>query len=194
MIKPYYQGKLDAFCAIYSVLNALRLTIGIRSVKAKNIFNDTLLYLSNNKEQFEKFLTQDTDYINIVDMMLSLQQLSNPIIVEKPFFNKESVDKNFLWEIFDSWLPQNEAGNSNKAIIFRFFRYSSPEKPALNRHWTTADYVKEHEILHLFDCSHEAEAILNIDREKIVTNIKDIDYNHLIYIQPKSVRLLKIKC
>ena len=25
MIKPFYQGKLDTFCAIYAVLNALRL-------------------------------------------------------------------------------------------------------------------------------------------------------------------------
>ena len=29
MLKPFYQGKLDTFCAIYAVLNALRLTHGI---------------------------------------------------------------------------------------------------------------------------------------------------------------------
>ena len=25
MLKPFFQGKLDTFCAIYAVLNALRL-------------------------------------------------------------------------------------------------------------------------------------------------------------------------
>ena len=37
MLKPFYQGKLDTFCAIYAVLNALRLTHGIRTLKAREI-------------------------------------------------------------------------------------------------------------------------------------------------------------
>ena len=45
MVKPFYQGKLDTFCAIYAVLNALRLTHGIRVLKARDILNETLLAL-----------------------------------------------------------------------------------------------------------------------------------------------------
>ena len=46
MLKPFYQGKLDTFCAIYAVLNALRLTHGIRTLKAREILNDTLMALA----------------------------------------------------------------------------------------------------------------------------------------------------
>lgn len=46
MLKPFYQGKLDTFCAIYAVLNALRLTHSIRVLKAREILNDTLMALA----------------------------------------------------------------------------------------------------------------------------------------------------
>ena len=39
MLKPFFQGKLDTFCAIYAVLNALRLTHGIQTLKARDILN-----------------------------------------------------------------------------------------------------------------------------------------------------------
>lgn len=48
MLKPFYQGKLDTFCAIYAVLNALRLTHGIRVLKARDILNETLLALAGS--------------------------------------------------------------------------------------------------------------------------------------------------
>ncbi len=56
MIKPFYQGKLDTFCAIYAVLNALRLTHGIRTSKAREILNATLLGISENRKLFEDVL------------------------------------------------------------------------------------------------------------------------------------------
>ena len=46
MVKPFYQGKLDTFCAIYAVLNALRLTHSIRVLRARNILNETLMALA----------------------------------------------------------------------------------------------------------------------------------------------------
>lgn len=46
MLKPFFQGKLDTFCAIYAVLNALRLTHGIQTLKARDILNETLLSLA----------------------------------------------------------------------------------------------------------------------------------------------------
>ena len=37
MPKPCHQGKADTLCAIYAVLNALRLTHGIRTLTANGI-------------------------------------------------------------------------------------------------------------------------------------------------------------
>ena len=70
MVKPFYQGKLDTFCAIYAVLNALRLTHGIRVLKARDILNETLLALAGAPEAFRAVLDQETDYLNLVDGML----------------------------------------------------------------------------------------------------------------------------
>lgn len=53
MLKPFYQGKLDTFCAIYAVLNALRLTHGIRVLKARDILNETLLALAGSPGRFQ---------------------------------------------------------------------------------------------------------------------------------------------
>ena len=39
MLKPFFQGKLDTFCAIYAVLNALRLTHGIQTLKALSLIH-----------------------------------------------------------------------------------------------------------------------------------------------------------
>jgi hypothetical protein len=69
MLKPFYQGKLDTFCAIYAVLNALRLTHNIRVLKARDILNETLLGLSASPEAFRAVLEQETDYCGLVDGM-----------------------------------------------------------------------------------------------------------------------------
>ena len=50
MPKPFFQGKLDTFCAIYAVLNALRLTHGIQTLKARDILNETLLSLAGKPD------------------------------------------------------------------------------------------------------------------------------------------------
>ena len=48
------------------------------------------------------------------------------------------------------------------------------------------------EILHLFDCSHEAEAILNIRKDSFVTRPEAVSQGRLLYIQPGSLRLLRL--
>ena len=63
--------------------------------------------------------------------------------------------------------------------------------PAVNRHWTTADSL-EGDTLHLFDCSHEAEAILNIHSQDFVTRAEDVSVQRLLHIQPYTVRLLRL--
>ena len=81
MLKPFYQGKLDTFCAIYAVLNALRITHSIRVLKARDILNETLMALAMSPEAFRAVLEQETDYCNLVDGMLRAQGLV-PMSVE----------------------------------------------------------------------------------------------------------------
>ena len=76
-------------------------------------------------------------------------------------------------------------------MIFRFLRHITPDGPPVNRHWTTADSLTD-DVLHLFDCSHEAEAILNVNKDSFVTRADDIREGKLLYIQPHTIRLLRL--
>lgn len=191
MLKPLYQGKLDAFCAVYAVINALRLTHSIRSSRARDILNETLLMLSVNPTLFRAFLYQETDYLQLVDMMLAVQKKLLPLEIVRPFSPTDKPSREELWQAFQNWLGPDPEKNQGRAIVFRFKRHMKPDQPAVNRHWTTADYITD-KTLHLFDCSHEAEAILNIPKDGCVVSPGDIDADHLLYIQPDSVRFLRL--
>ena len=187
MLKPFYQGKLDTFCAIYAVLNALRLTHGIRVPKARDILNETLLALANSPEAFRAVLEQTTDYCGLVDTMLRVQSRSFPLDIRRPFAAGESPSRDAVWECCGQWL----ASGSGRAVIFRLVRHMTPDTPPVNRHWTTADSL-QNDILHLFDSSHEAEAILNIRKDGFVTRSEDVSGDCLLHIQPATIRLLRL--
>ena len=187
MLKPFYQGKLDTFCAIYAVLNALRLTHSIRVLKARDILNETLMALAASPEMFRAVLEQETDYCALVDGMLRAQGRVFPLDVRQPFGTDQDPSAAQVWDCCDNWLN----GGSNRALVFRFLRHITPEGPAVNRHWTTADSLKDN-VLHLFDCSHEAEAILNVRKDSFVTRAQEVGREKLLYIQPETIRLLRL--
>lgn len=187
-MKPFYQGKLDIFCALYAVLNALQLTHGIRTLKAREIFHDTLASVAANPEAFREMLDQRTDYISLVDGMLRVASRIYPLRVEAPFTGTPDPSPRELWRACSGFM----AGGGNRTLIFRFLRYMTPEAPPLNRHWTAAEWI-ENDTLHLFDCSHEAAAILNITKTAFVTYPAEISADRLLCIEPASVRFLSSK-
>ena len=191
LLKPFYQGKLDTFCAIYAVLNALRLTHGIRTTKARDILNSTLMSLSCRPADLQAVLNQQTDYISLVDQILDEQKDKMALEIIKPFSNNDVPDKNEFWNELCNWLGKPEKPNPHHTVICRFLRYLDTEKEPINRHWTTIDKVTD-DTIHLFDCSHEAEAILNIPKNKFVLSEKDINKDQLIVIKPNSIRFIKL--
>ena len=104
MLKPFYQGKLDTFCAIYAVLNGLRLTHNIRVLKARDILNETLLGLAASPEAFRAVLEQETDYCSLVDGMLRIQSRSFPLEVRQPFTDEDDPSVDQVWECCRTWL------------------------------------------------------------------------------------------
>lgn len=190
-MKPFYQGKLDSFCAVYAVLNGLRLTHSLRSSKARDIFNDSLTTLAANPALFKLFLTQETDYIDIVDMLLAVQKRRMPLEIVKPFAPDASPTLDEVWSAIQGWIGPDASKNQGRAVVFRFFKYAAPGKPPLNRHWTTADFITD-DNLHLFDCSHEAEAILNIKKKNCSVSTEEIGADRLVYIQPDTLRFLRL--
>ena len=122
MLKPFFQGKLDTFCAIYAVLNALRLTHGIQTLKARDILNETLLSLAEKPGALRAVLEQDTDYMQLVDDMIQARQQRYPLLVEKPFAEGEAVSPDALWEACREWLALQPRGRSRDADPARELR------------------------------------------------------------------------
>lgn len=188
MLKPFYQGKLDAFCAVYAVLNALKLTHGIRTGKARDILNETLADLATRPSEFREFLTQETDYVKVVDTLLAARQKIVPLEVIKPYAPGDKPDEAEVWRTLKDWVGE---GGGNRAAVMRFLRYLKADDKPLNRHWTTVDFVRD-DVMHLFDCSHEAEAILNIRDGTFVTHPDRLAPGKLLYVQPDSLRLARL--
>ena len=189
-MKPFYQGKLDVFCAMYAVLNGLRLTHGLRALKARDILHETLLALADNKAAFKAVLEQQTDYIPLVDAMLQVHSINYPLRVHSPFpppgEGGDTPGPEETWQAIHDWLD----GTLHRAALFRFFRYLLSEAAPINRHWSTISHL-EGDSLRLYDASHEPESVQRIGKHEFVTNIAEICQGRLLYLDPHSLRFIQ---
>lgn len=191
MLKPFYQGKLDVFCAMYAVLNGLRLTHGIRTIKARDILNDALFELSADPAAFRAVLDQKTDYVFLVDRMLAMLQKKYPLQVLNPFGPELMPDSSAFWQACQDWLNPAGLKAENRAILCRFCRYSPIGHKITVRHWTTIDSVTD-KAMHLFDSSHEAESIQSIRKDNIAVCQKDVSETCFLHMQPDTARFLRL--
>lgn len=190
-MKPFFQGKLDVFCAMYAVLNGLKITHNIGVLPARDILHETLLQLANQPEALRTVLEQRTDYVALVDTMLSVQSKMRPLHVEQPFPLQTTAPRPSSSQVFDrcaKWLDEGH----KRAVVLRFSRYINADIPPANRHWTTAHWV-EGDTLHFFDCSHEVGAITSIERDGFVTRDRDISRDCLLCVDPTAIRFLRSK-
>lgn len=190
-LKPFFQGKLDSFCAVYAVLNGLRLTHGIRTGKARDLFNETLLGIASNPAAMRAVLNQETDYIALVDAMLKVAAKKYPLQAVRPFQASDLPDRETVWEACSAWLNPGGSPAANRAILMRFSRFHKLSRDPLVRHWTTVDEINP-ESLHLFDSSHDAESIQNMRKDEIVTRARDVEDTKLLYLQPDSLRFMRL--
>ena len=51
-----YQGKIDNFCAMYAVLNAVQVLFGLAPLHARKIFNRAMMEQARDLENFQKIL------------------------------------------------------------------------------------------------------------------------------------------
>ncbi len=181
-MKPYYQGQLDLFCAIYSVINAISLTKRIRFETARTMFSDTILKMSENREHFSKQLTHDVEYYDLVDEMLEREKDRYNIKFSAPFANKK-VKSHLAFEAISEWLKFDRT-----AVIIRFERVLAlPNDPRIN-HWTTLQDAKDGELI-FFDCSRDDGAIHSISNFEFITDKKELKHG-LIYVDLDSVRFV----
>ena len=62
-MRPFYQGKLDVFCAVYAVLNALHLLHGLSTWQGKRILAELLVELPvSHPDRWRDIVYNETDH------------------------------------------------------------------------------------------------------------------------------------
>ena len=181
-MKPYFQGKLDVFCPIYAVLNALQLTHRLRMSTARDILHESLMAMSENRSLFRAQLNQDVEYHDLVDEILVREAARLLLHVHRPFTALPDTRQEAVWQLVENWLEKPQ-----RAVIVRFVRpLPLPGEPHI-RHWTTVQAVEDGSLT-LFDCSLDENAIFAISRNQLA------EYTALqpglVHLDPSSVRCL----
>ena len=125
-MQPFYQGKIDNFCAVYAVLNALQVLFSIGPHQARRIFNRTLYAHAADPDMFARILEHRTDYVSLVDSMLDdVRRHEFPgLYVSAPFRADTPCEQ--VWETLRSCARPPMPLVS----VFRFLRIAPPsEKP-----------------------------------------------------------------
>ncbi len=185
-MRTYYQGKIDNFCAIYAVLNAVQVLFGLAPLQARKIFNRTLMETARDPDFFRAVLEHRTDYVSLVDGMLAdLRSGDFPqLTVEAPFGPEASYQE--VWEALRSCAEPSFP----RVSLFRFMRFVPPgEKPYVD-HWTVGHYM-DTEGLHFLDCSLEAGALYSLPYARVTDMDKPLRRDYVV-IAPESVRILSI--
>ncbi|WP_295637584.1 hypothetical protein [uncultured Mailhella sp.] len=183
-MQSFYQGKIDNFCAMYAVLNALQVLFSIGPLQARRIFNRVLLAQSADADTFSRILEHRTDYVALVDYMLDdVRRHEFPALcVSAPFTPDTSC--NVVWEALRSCARPPMPLVS----VFRFLRIAPPsEKPYVD-HWTVGHYM-DMEGLHFMDCSLEAGALYCLPYAKLTDPWRPLSREYVV-IPPESVRIL----
>ena len=186
VMQPFYQGKIDNFCAVYAVLNALQVLFSLTPHEARRIFNRVLMEQAARPEEFRNILEHKTDYVSLVDFMLEdVRRHEFPDLrVSVPFGRDASCDQ--VWEA----LRSSARPPMPLVSVFRFLRMAPPsEKPYVD-HWTVGHYM-DMEGLHFLDCSLEAGGLFCLPYAKLTDAWRPLSRDYVV-IPPESVRILSV--
>lgn len=175
-MNPLFQGKIDNFCAAYSVLNALRLICGISAFQARDILNDTLIEKAKNSDEWKKIVCHETNYYDLVRFMLEKWQAAyhysyycpfpctNPNLNNIRLFQPE-VNLDTIWEFLQNTVRVDADANKEVTAVFRFCRFLPRQAGPMVDHWSTISSITDSEI-YLYDCSLETTGWYVLQREK----------------------------
>ncbi|MCH5276726.1 MAG: hypothetical protein J1E80_02705 [Desulfovibrionaceae bacterium] len=183
-MQPFYQGKIDTFCAVYAVLNALQILHDISPRQGRELFNNVLLRASRDEERFLNILTRRTDYLDLVDQTLETARFRYPLKIQAPF--GPGAPHGEVWDA----LLEYARPDRRRAGVFRFLR-CVPQRPRpVTDHWTTTHRVDESG-LHFFDSSLEPGGVYCLRGSELADTLAPHPREYFM-IPPESVRLLSL--
>lgn len=183
-MQPFYQGKIDTFCAVYAVLNALQIVHGITPGQARELFNEVLVYESRSEARFRAVLTHRTDYVDMVDHMLGMVSSRFPLRALAPF--TPGTPHAEVWRALAGYA----APEARRSAVFRFRRYVPPREAPVVDHWTTA-HTMDDAGLHLFDSSLEPSGVYCLKGDTLADR-PGLHHREYFVIPPECVRLISL--
>lgn len=184
LMQPFYQGKVDTFCAVYAVLNALQILHDISPAQGRELFNATLMRESRDEERFLEILTRRTDYVDLVDRMLERVRFRYPLKVRAPF--GPGTPHSEVWDA----LVEYARPDLRRTGVFRFLRCVPQRARPVIDHWTAARHEDESG-LHLFDSSLEPGGVYCLRGEELADGFEPLPREYFV-IPPECVRLLSL--
>lgn len=133
---PFQQGALDAFCGIYSLVNAEQLINNSDEKKSQELFNNVIFYLEKKKRLAEIL----TEGMLLKDLKLLLQNVIGTRI-PKTELRFQGVPNPSL-EVFWQEVQQFLSSESHRAVILSL--------SGIHEHWTTINRITDKQIK-LFD-------------------------------------------
>jgi hypothetical protein len=111
MMKPYLQGALDGLCAIYSIVNAVRIISDIDDEESKELFQRILNYLEKTKD-LSRVLTEGIGLTTIGGI---LRDIVNDKITQRamPFKHRPDTSLDEFWSEMMYFLD----GGCKRAIL-----------------------------------------------------------------------------
>lgn len=172
-MNPLFQGKIDNFCAAYSVLNALRLVCGISAFQARDILNDMFVEQAKDIEKWRDIVCHRTDYYELVQFMLEKWKVIHNYSVYRPFAGvpnithvktfQPEIDMDTLWEFLQKTVKDKQC-----TAVMRFCRFLPHQAGPIVDHWSTVSRVTPGEI-YLYDCSLETTGWYVLKKDKFFT-------------------------
>ncbi|WP_446425051.1 hypothetical protein [Mailhella sp.] len=183
-MQAFYQGKIDNFCAMYAVLNAVQILFGLGPLAARKIFNRALMKLAQDAEAFRAVLEHRTDYVDLVDAMLADMQANEfpQLEVEKPLGPDASSEE--VWEALRSCATPSLP----RVSVFRFMRFAPPQEKPYIDHWTVGRTM-DTAGLHFLDCSLEPGALHCLPHARLTDRNRPLSREYVV-VAPESIRIL----
>lgn len=196
-MEALFQGKLDNFCALYAVLNAMQRTHGISHWEARKLFHAGLMSFSQDAESWEKIVCNRTDYITEVQSFIKVICDVGPAIhYTQPFPDGKASIAEVL-EVVRGWSSMEQHRGTalheqagGKGVVLQFKRYLPFRGAPLISHWTAVkEYVGSE--LCFIDSSLEQTATHALPENGFCTCEEELKQGRLFLINPATIYLLE---
>ncbi|MEZ6853286.1 hypothetical protein [Halodesulfovibrio aestuarii] len=198
-MEALFQGKLDNFCALYAVLNAMQRTHGINHWEARKLFHAGLLSFSRDAESWENIVCNRTDYIAEVQSFINLiRSEGTSIHYTQPFPDGKASIADVL-KVVKAWSPVEQGKGTSlyekaggKGVVLQFKRFLPFRGAPLITHWTAVKEFVGSEI-RFIDSSLEKNATYALPQNGFCTREDELKQSQLFMVNPATIFLLEAR-